>query len=207
VITIRNWLRSVSRVAQPHSGHPGDASCPKTPQNASPNFGPPPQLIENSWPCNAMIDNSTHPVEIRHPASKPGFLSVFIRVHPRPNCFFCDSAVITIRIWLRSVSLLVPAPGPPTLPVTHLAKKTPKMRHKISTGLRNQLKQRRLQRDDYELHTPDKMRHPGCCQHTAARTHPSAPWFSPLCRNPRSRGATNPGRTAMTATAFSSVLL
>jgi hypothetical protein len=78
-----------------------------------------------------------------------------------------------------------PGPRPRALRVTHLAKKTLPMRHKISDHHRNQLKNRGLQRHELQLHTPEQMRHPDgvlrrpdrvgprCLQKLLTPTHPN----------------------------------
>jgi len=78
-----------------------------------------------------------------------------------------------------------PGPRPRALRVTHLAKKTLPMRHKISDHHRNQLKNRGLQRHELQLHTPEQMRHPDgvlrrpdradprCLHKLLTPTHPS----------------------------------
>jgi hypothetical protein len=111
-----------------------------------------------------------------------------------------------IQLKLRRLHNSIRIIEPPTVRVTHLAKKALPMRHPLAPHHRNPLKKRILKPDELNSTPPGKMRHPDGARGggRTALQPPFSPWQAPGfdrhgSEHPRSRLARRHARTAHAA--------
>jgi hypothetical protein len=129
LVTIRIWLRSVSRVGQPQPPISGVAASPAANRRILASFRHPGKAVSVSQRLSPgqLLFHSRMPLSVGILAVLHGEVLYF--QHRQPKF------------------------GPPTIRVTHLAKKPLPMRHPISNHHPNSLKKRSLKPHLYELHT------------------------------------------------------
>ena len=128
MVTIRNWLLSVSRVAQPQPPVSGVPASPAANRRILALFRHPGKAVS--------VSQRLSPAQLLFHSRMPLSVGILAVLHGEVLCFQHRQ----------------PYFGPPPNRVTHLAKKALPMRHPIACQHPNPLKKRALKRHNYELH-------------------------------------------------------